>query len=179
VFGIIINWTITMNDITYNEYIYDNSLVSFPDIENVVSVKINAEAEKIFYFLERIGGENGWFSYDSSNLMSNFEKGKLILKENFSKVCPKGKIDLFHIADFEKDKKLRLKFESALAIGENSFFILQDKNGRAELINVYRVKLKSFWARLFWRIQKPFDGKIRQKMLLNIKKLAEQFHFQK
>jgi hypothetical protein len=167
-----------MNEITFDEYIKNNSLVGLPDIERIVSVKINAEAEKIFFFLERIGGENGWFSYDSSSLMDNFEKGKLILKENFSKICPKGKIDLFQIADFEKNKKLRLKFESALAIGENSFFILQDKNGRAELINVYRVKLMSFWAKMFWKIQKPFDGRIRKKMLSNIKKLAEQFQIQ-
>jgi len=164
------------NDITIDKAISNNSLVSLPDIEKIVSVKINAEAEKVFYFLERIGGENGWFSYDSSQLMKNFEKGKLFLKENFSKINPKGKIDLFHIADFEKNKKLRLIFESAFAIGENSFFILQDKSGRAELINVYRVKLKNFWGRLFWKIQKPFDRRIRNKMLTNIKKLAEQFH---
>ncbi len=164
------------NEMTINEAIKHNSLISFPDIEKIVSVKINAEAEKIFYFLERIGGENGWFSYDSSQMMDNLEKGKLILKENFSKICPKGKIDLFHIADFEQNKTLRLKFESALAIGENSFFILQDKDGRAELINVYRIKLKNFWGRLYWKLQKPFDGKIRYKMLDNIKKLAESFN---
>jgi hypothetical protein len=163
-------------ELTIDEAIRNSSLISIPDIEKIVSVKINAEADKIFYFLERIGGENGWFSYDSRQLMENVEKGRLMLKENFNKLCPKGKIDLFHIADFEKNKKLRLKFESAFAIGENSFFILQDKDGRAELVNVFRIKLKNFWGRLFWKLQKPFDGRIRNKMLNNIKKLAESFH---
>lgn len=164
-----------IKDITIDEAIRENALINFPDIEKVVKVKINAEAEKIYYFLERIGGENGWFSYDSSDLIKNIEKGRIYLKENFSKICPKGKIDLFQIEDYEPNKKLLLKFESKLAEGENSFFIRQDSDGKQELVHVFRIKLKNFWGRLYWKLQKPFDGKIRSKMLANIKKMAEAF----
>lgn len=149
-------------------------IIEQPDLESVMKIDIGAPAAAIYYYLERMGGDNGYYSYDSFfRLQGAIGKGKPRLRSLDGNLYPGGKIDFFVIEKFETDKMLLLSFKAPGITGESSFYLQENENSITHLSNEVRMNFLSSIGKIYWKIVQPFDFILRKKMLKNIKKFAE------
>jgi hypothetical protein len=149
-------------------------LIETPDAESILSIEINALARDVYYYLERMGGDNGWYSYDSIfRLQGAIGKVKPRLRSLDVHIYHGSKIDFFKVEDYKKDEMLLLSFKAVGMIGENSFYLDLSDNGQTILTNEVRLKFTSSIGKLYWKFIKPFDRILRKKTLSNIKRFAE------
>jgi hypothetical protein len=153
-------------------------LIKTPDAESLLSIEINSSARDVYYYLERMGGDNGWYSYDSIFRLQNaIGKGKPRLRSLDVHVYNGSKIDFFKVEDYKKDEMLLLSFKAVSIIGENSFYLKVMDNGKTMFTNEMRLKFTSSVGRSYWKLISPFDRILRKKMLSNIKKFTENSDF--
>lgn len=149
-------------------------IIEQPDFESVMDIDVKAPAAAIYYYLERMGGDNGYYSYDSLfRLQGAIGNEKPRLRSLDANLYVGGKIDFFVIEKIVTDKMLLLSFKAPGMIGESSFYLNKEGISVTRLSNEVRMKFMSSIGLVYWRIVQPFDHFLRKKMLKNIKKFAE------
>ena len=145
-----------------------------PDVLSIYGIEIKGKAEDIFYFIERIGGKNGWYSYDPLLTVRGwFSGGYGKYRIENKELKAGGKVDFFDIHSFVRNRELNLMFSMKGIDGEANFYIKELDCERAILASVGRFKFTSLFGKVYWWLIKPFDYLMRRKMLLNIKKYVE------
>jgi Protein of unknown function (DUF2867) len=148
--------------------------VDQPDIIQNMSIVINAPACDVYYFLERMGGVNGSYSFDSLNMLKNWNNPQNLKLSNINVPLGVGdKIDFFDVVEVERDQRINLEFSNALMKGDNSYYLLPMDDNMTNLINVVEFSFHYKVGHAYWFVVRPLDYLLRRTMLTNIKKLSE------
>lgn len=152
--------------------------VDDPKISITRKIEINADTESIFHFIERIGGDNGWYTFNWMIKLRRLfsSRRKSYIREN--KILTVGeKVNPFEVVDIEKDSYLVLKFVSNMLDGVFGFYLdFVESANKTTLYAFTCFDIKNIRGKLYWILIKPFDTILQKRMLANIKTLAEKLN---
>ena len=155
--------------VTYIEKYINKSQIAFTRTVDVV-----ASADKIFYFLLRLSGEYGWYTFEWMPKLRRFFSNFLPSLKKVSKELEVGnEVGPFAVEEIENNKYLILKFTDKMLKGVFTFYLepVDDKITRVYAATRFNIKISA--GRYYWIFVKPFDKLLQYRMLANIKRLAE------
>jgi hypothetical protein len=148
--------------------------ITNPQISFTRTIDIAASPDKVFYFIARLGGEYGWYTFDwmlkIRQLFSKRPKSS-IKKDDILAIG--DNVSPFVVADIENDKYLILKFTNKLLEGLFAFYLEPVDTKTTRVYAITEFAFKNFTGRIYWTFVKPFDKILQYRMLSNIKRLAE------
>jgi hypothetical protein len=150
-------------------------LVHKPNMVMNMSIDIQARPSDVFFFLERLGGKNGWYSYDSYKMLRNWFAPENIQLSNYNQpFARRSKIDFMHVLDVVRDVRINLLIKDLSGIGDASMYLLPNDDGTTKFISLVQMRYKNFfWKYIYGSVLFAGDFILRRKILMNIKKLAE------
>ncbi len=148
--------------------------VDNPEITINRHIEISAPAESVFHLVERIGGDNGWYTFNWMLKLRGMMSGKFKPYQREYKILTVGDdVDFFKVADIEKDKYLLLKFNDNRLDGVFGFYLEKRGVQKTMLYACTYFGFKNSSGKLYWRFVNPFDKFLQKRMLSNIKRLSE------
>ena len=154
-----------------NKYTFD------PHVQLSRSIDIAAGLEHVFHYVERIGGESGWYTFNWLIDVRRFLSMKFKSHRSGFKVLSIGdRVDMFKVADIEMNKYLILAFENDMLDGVFCFYLEKSDVNITTLYAATHFSFKNTSGKIYWIFVRPFDKILQKRMLINIKKLAEKLN---
>jgi hypothetical protein len=141
------------------------------DVTAIHSIEIAAPPEVIFPYIEQIGGENGWYSYD--RLLSL--RGIRPVRSAGRRLSVGDKVDFFTVAVVESNRQVQLKAGRTAGLDDlTATFRLEPLDARGTCLSVTTTfTYLSILGEIYWAVVKPFDRLLQRRMLHTIKQLVE------
>jgi hypothetical protein len=155
--------------INHIENYISNTQISFTRTTDIV-----ASPDKVFYFIARLGGEYGWYTFEWMPKMRQLlDKWSKSSKKNENILAVGDKISPFVVTEIVNDNNLILKLADKFLEGIFAFYLepIDTKTTRVYAITEFNFKMSA--GKFYWTFIKPFDKILQYRMLANIKKLAE------
>jgi hypothetical protein len=135
------------------------------------SIEIAGRPEDIFAYVERIGGENGWYSYDRLLALRRIKP----LQRGGKTLHVGDKADFFTVAVVEPNRELQLKAGRTAGLDDltATFRLEPIAPLRTRLSVITTFAYLNTLGKVYWAAIKPFDRLLQRKMLRTIKQLVE------